>query len=134
MVEYHFALKGQGMAKVLVIDDDKLVRLSVRQSLEDAGHQVEEAQDGRAGLKIYSENRTYLVITDIIMPEVEGVEIILSLLQSNPDCRIIAISGGGRIDAENYLRVAEHLGVDAVISKPFEETTLMERVNAVLST
>ena len=81
----------------------------------------------------YAENSADFVITDIIMPEVEGIETIRSLSKSNSGCKIIAMSGGGRIDADKYLRMAKQMGADDVIPKPIEETILLDSVSRVLT-
>jgi CheY-like chemotaxis protein len=86
------------MALILIIDDDNQFRAMLREMLERTGYEFLEASDGKEGLKLYRENPT-----DLIMPEKEGIETIIELRRDFPDVKIIAISGGGQIDAEQYL-------------------------------
>jgi YesN/AraC family two-component response regulator len=83
------------MANILIIDDDQQILNMLSQILKRAGYGVVEALDGKQGLKLYRENPTDLIITDIIMPEKEGLETIMELQRDFPDVKIIAISGGG---------------------------------------
>ena len=121
------------MAYILVIDDDASIRALLREILKDAGHQVEVAEDGQEGVRKYSKNRPDLVITDVLMPEKDGVELILELTESDPDVKIIAMSGGGRgLDAPFNLRIARDFGALRVLSKPFVMADVLAAVNAVL--
>ena len=83
------------MARILVIDDDYQVREMLRDTLEIAGYEVEVASDGREGLKLYHNRPTDMIITDIIMPNMDGLETITELQRNFPDTKIIAFSGGG---------------------------------------
>lgn len=121
------------MAKVLVVDDEELARFTVREILETAGHEVEEAENGVEALALQSAGPFDLVITDIIMPEKEGLETIIELKQRNPSLNIIAISGGGRTRNLDFLKLADECGADSILTKPFSEDELMECVNACLS-
>jgi len=96
--------------------------------LEHAGYEVVEAPDGREGLRLYREKRPQLVITDIIMPNKEGLETILDLRREYPQVKILAISGGGRIGPESYLDIAEGFGADRILTKPFNHGELLEVV------
>ncbi len=87
------------MAKILVLDDEPSILLMIKKMLEKAGHEVEIALNGKEGMKLFEKNRPDLLITDIIMPEKEGLETIFELRKSCPELKIIAISGGGRIRA-----------------------------------
>ncbi|MCH8809524.1 MAG: response regulator, partial [Proteobacteria bacterium] len=91
------------MARILIIDDEDELRSMLRQMLEQAGHEVTEAVNGAEGIRLYEQDRPDLIITDIIMPEKEGVETIIALRRADPDLPIIAISGGGRLDATDFL-------------------------------
>lgn len=118
--------------RVLVIDDDQQMRKLLRQVMEWAGYEVMEAEDGRAGMKIQQQIQADLVITDLIMPEQEGLETITALKNMYPSVRIIAISGGGRIGPEAYLPAAKELGADRVFSKPFDVKELAQTVKELL--
>ena len=120
------------MAHILVIDDDVVIRLMLTEMLENAGHEVQSASDGKSGLKIYQESSIDLVITDMVMPEYSGMNIISDLLQIDPEVKIIAISGGGSIEAERYLAVAEMIGAQRLLYKPFSTQELLAAVNDLL--
>ncbi|MBM3547635.1 MAG: response regulator [Alphaproteobacteria bacterium] len=120
------------MARILLIDDDSTVRYALKQVLERAGHQVEEATDGQIGLQMYASGRQDVVVTDIIMPNKEGIETIIELRRMAPDLRIIAMSGGGRTGNRDFLAMAEKLGAARIIAKPFRPRELVEAVDTVL--
>ena len=121
------------MARILVIDDEDEVRSMLRQMLEHAGHEVSEAVNGAVGIEIYERETSDLIITDIIMPEKEGVETIITLRRSNPALPIIAISGGGRLDATDFLSMAEKLGARHTLTKPFRRDQLLDAVRDCLA-
>ena len=120
------------MKNILVIDDDAQIRSILRLVLEREGYAVEEAHDGLEGLRIYRENPADLVITDIIKPNKEGIELIKDLLQEFPDIKIIATSGGGSMPPQLYLGLADRLGVDRVFAKPFDIKELLAAMKALL--
>lgn len=119
--------------RILVIDDDPMVRRALRRILESAGYQVALAEDGVDGLQMFHSLSPSLVICDIIMPEKEGMETIIDMRKSAKDCRIIAISGGGRIGNRDLLALAEKLGANATLGKPFDPTTLVDVVRRELA-
>ncbi len=121
------------MERVLIVDDEELVRVTVRQILENAGYETSEASDGQQALDDYKESRPDLVITDIIMPNKEGIETIIELRAMDPEAKIIAISGGGRIGANDYLELAKRLGANKVIAKPLNSEKLLQAVEIVMS-
>ena len=121
------------MAKILVIDDEKLVRLTVRQALELAGHTVVEAEDGRDGVDVFIHHGPDLVITDLIMPEQEGIATIGELRRARADLPIIAMSGGGRNGNKDFLQAAAGLGANRVVKKPFDVDALMATVDEMLA-
>lgn len=121
------------MADILIIDDEEMVRLTLRETLELAGHTVREATDGALGLQALAEQTPDLVISDLIMPNKEGVETIAEIRQAHPRLPIIAISGGGRIGATDFLEVAKNVGANRTISKPFDPDDLVEIVDAVIA-
>lgn len=120
------------MARILLIDDDATVRYALKQVLERAGHQVDEATDGLIGVEMYTASRPDLVITDIIMPNQEGIETIIKLRRLAPDVAIIAMSGGGRTGNRDFLAMAEKLGAAKVMAKPFRPKELVEAVAGLL--
>ena len=121
------------MARILVIDDDTDVRRMVRNMLDRAGHEVAEAPNGDIGTKMFRKEPFDLIITDIFMPEKEGLETIRELHREFPDLRIIAISGGGSVGHYSYLPLAKSFGATRTLSKPFSHQELLEIVNELLT-
>jgi YesN/AraC family two-component response regulator len=121
------------MARVLLIDDDELVRATLRNLLKQAGHEVATADNGRDALDRERKVRFDLVITDILMPEMEGIETILALKNASPTMRVIAISGGGRTGNLEFLKMAGRLGANETLRKPFSAEELLAAVQRVLS-
>jgi len=120
------------MARILVIDDDATIRLSLKLALEDVGHHVEEAANGLKGIDQFRANPADLVVTDIFMPEKEGMELIDEIKRDRPETKIIAISGGGRMNPDDYLTIARRLGADRTLLKPFDIDLLLDTVDALL--
>lgn len=120
------------MARVLVIDDESGVRRGVARILERMGHEVEQAEDGVVAMRLFDAEPHDLVVTDINMPEMDGIEVILKLLHGDQDVRIIAMSGGGQLPKELLLVDADLLGAVATIPKPFEVEGLMAAVTGAL--
>ena len=122
------------MARILIIDDDDQVRKMLRLSLNAAGFDVVEAQDGKAAMKLFHQDPLVdLVITDLIMPEKEGIETIIELRRDFPKVPIIAISGGGLIDPNDYLVLAEKLGAQITLEKPFSRKDIIDAVNELIT-
>lgn len=121
------------MPRILIIDDDSDVRKALRKMLEKEGYAVDEATDGGKGLIAYISEPADLVITDMIMPETEGIETIRELKRHNANVKIIAISGGGRNSPEGYLEMAEAFGVNRTFMKPIFKNKLMRAVRDLLS-
>lgn len=121
------------MPKILVIDDDEQVRALLHEILDRAGFEVVEAANGAEGVRAYRSTPADLIITDLIMPEKEGVETILELRRESPSVRIIAISGGGRNGAQDYLAIAVQLGARRVVAKPFSRQEILDAVQAALA-
>ncbi len=114
--------------RILIIDDDEQIRELLRKVMVWSGYEVVEAENGKVGLQLQKENPAKVVITDLIMPEKEGLETISILRRDYDDLKIIAISGGGQMGPEAYLPAARELGADRIFSKPFD---LQEIVAAV---
>jgi DNA-binding response OmpR family regulator len=119
--------------RVLLIDDDVAALRSMQMMLEDLGFEVETASDGAAGLRLFMAAVPDLVITDIIMPNKEGIETIIEMRRHRPNAKIIAISGGGRMKNKELLHLAAAMGADAVLPKPFELDELDRCVKSALS-
>lgn len=131
------------MHQVLVIDDDADVRDAIRRVLERAGYTVRTSADAVEALNQLNDQPVHVIITDIIMPKVNGVEAIRAILRDFPDARIIAISGGGNFGIDSYkpnaitttayLAAAERAGAHYVLSKPFESADIVQAVEHVLA-
>ena len=120
------------MSRILIIDDEQPVRSVFRRALERAGHEVSEAGDGQAGLKQIAQSPIDLVVTDIVMPKMEGIEFILQVHREQPGLKLIAVSGGGRVAPKVYLDMARSAGATSVLAKPFAIEELLAAVDAAL--
>ena len=120
------------MPKILVIDDDVLIRDLVSCMLEMEGHSVVAAENGIEGVARHREELPDLIITDMVMPEQGGTETISQILQATPDARIVAISGGGSLDGTHPLIVAKRLGVIEILHKPFSANELIACITRAL--
>lgn len=121
------------MPRILVVDDDLQIRQVFRRILENAGYEVDEAEDGRSAVLRYRIQPPDLILLDIIMPEQEGLATIIELKKSEPGIKIIAISGGGAMTPEDYLSTARLLGAALSLEKPVEATELLEAVASLLN-
>jgi DNA-binding response OmpR family regulator len=121
------------MNSVLVIDDDPVFCTVVQRILEGEGYSVCAAGDAQTGISRFGELNPDLVIVDILMPGKEGMATILELREADPDARILAITGGGSFAAGEVLRIAELLGADNSLKKPFEPAALLATVRRCLA-
>lgn len=122
------------MARILIIDDEVQLRTSLLRTLESEGHQVFAAGDGREGLRVFHEQHPDLVVTDLFMPEKDGLETIREIRRHSPASRIIAVSGGYRGGMVDLLPVARKLGVTLTLAKPFAPEELLGAVRFALDT
>lgn len=120
------------VAKILVIDDDRMVRESLRLILGAAGHQLILAGDGKQGTKAFVEHGPDLVITDILMPEKEGIETICDIRRFAADVPIVAMSGGGRMGNASFLTIAERFGANRTFAKPLEPREILGAIAELL--
>lgn len=123
------ALKNR---RILVIEDDAVLLKSMASHLTQAGAIVAAALDGQSGLDKFRAFEPDLVITDIIMPEKEGIETIMAMKAARPTMPVMAISGGGRIGSSEFLRLALSLGANAAMAKPFRNADLVTRASGLL--
>ncbi len=121
------------MARILVIDDEEVVRRPISDLLRMDGHDVEEAGDGQAGLELYRKAPADVVITDIFMPEKDGLELIQELKKMYPDVKIIAISGVGIRQELDIVSLTKQLGALYAFEKPFDMHELINAVNELLA-
>ena len=115
---------------VLVIDDDEFVRIVLQSILGGAGYDVLLAEEGRAGLEAARERSPDIIITDLVMPEVDGLEVIRSLVAGGSQVPILAMSGGTRIDSQDGLKLALSLGAAGACEKPFDPDDILDLVRA----
>ncbi|MGA1825784.1 MAG: response regulator [bacterium] len=121
------------MSRILVIDDDSQIQDMLKQMLERAGYDVIIAPNGKVAVKINSEKPADLIITDLIMPEMEGIETIRKLKRDFPDVAIIAMSGGGRIGPDSYLGMVKKFGVKYTFVKPIKREDLLTAIREILN-
>jgi CheY-like chemotaxis protein len=122
------------VARILLIEDDANVRLALKQALQRAGHEVAEARDGRDGVERYSAQPADLVVTDLVMPNQEGIETIEQLRRLTPSLPIVAISGGGRTGNRDVLALAAKVGASRTMAKPFRPRELVQVIAGLLAT
>lgn len=120
------------MARILLVDDDTLVRTSLAYALEDAGHTVAQAVNGDDGLAALDREPFDLAVLDILMPEREGIETIREIRQKWPSLPVLAISGGDKTGWSDFLRMATVLGANDTMAKPFTATDFVARVSRLL--
>ena len=121
------------MARILIIDDDIRVLETYCLILKHAGYEVVITVDGEKGIRAFRGIIPDLIITDIIMPEKDGLETISELKREFPEVKIIAISGGDKVGPGNYLKMAKNLGAMCTLTKPIEREELLAAVQKCLS-
>jgi CheY-like chemotaxis protein len=117
---------------ILVVDDEEDMRELLRLRLVAAGHRVATASNGREAVRILGLERFDLVLTDILMPEEDGLELIAAIRASQPDMPIIAMSGGGRKSQIDHLQAAGTFGAKALLEKPFSNEALLRSIALAL--
>jgi len=120
------------MTKTLVVDDEEAIRNSVAEILEYEGFEVMQAENGQVALRLIETHPFDLMLIDLIMPVTEGIETIRVVHRKMPDFRIIAMSGGGRVSADNYLQIAAQFGACATLAKPFDRAQILAVVQQTL--
>ena len=116
--------------KILIVDDDDVVRQLILKILKSENYEVIQAVNGKDALNVLTEQKNIqLVITDLIMPEMEGIETINHVKKEFPHIKILAISGGGKGSPYSYLNIAKRLGADSTLSKPFVKQQLLDAIN-----
>ncbi len=122
------------MAHILVVDDDEIFRNYLSAILQLAGHTVMEADNGQTGLQKISNSTVDLIITDIFMPKMDGIDLLAALFNLHPDSKVIAISGGSQTThPSTLLEMAKNFGAVDVISKPFQMATVIKKVTRALT-
>ena len=120
------------MPSVLLVEDDDQLRALLKLVLISSGYDVWEASSGKGVERLYQQHHPDLVVTDLMMPEKDGLEVIMDLRRQDPKVKILAISGGGPRSPEIDLRMAQKLGAVSTLSKPFLDTEFVEAVRLVL--
>jgi CheY-like chemotaxis protein len=120
------------MKRILFIDDNESFRSSFSRILERQGFAVSQAGDGLEGLQRFRAETPDLVVCDLIMPEMEGMETIQQLIRLKPDIKIIAISGGGRVNPLDYLKIAQMMGAVEKLAKPFSSDELISVIERLI--
>ena len=121
------------MQKILVIDDEPHILLMLKKMLERHDFEIEMATNGAEGLSLFKLSTPDLVITDIIMPEMEGLETIREMKRIKPDLKIIAMSGGGKVSADSYLKIAGIFGGSKSLAKPFTMNEMLLAVQDLIT-
>ena len=121
------------MTKVLLTDDNEAVRFALALALKKAGFDVVEADNGDEVMARDDLDDIDVVVTDILMPGKDGIELLMELRERVPDLPVIAISGGGRVSSEDYLETASVMGAVAVFNKPFNEKLLIEKIESLVA-
>lgn len=117
--------------KILIIDDDDLIRMTISGILKKQGCAILEAPDGNRGVALYKKEKPDIVITDMLMPDKEGMETITEIRAVNPKAKIIAISGGGNTQNMAFLQMAQKVGANRTLSKPIKPDELLAAVKAL---
>ena len=120
------------MTRVLIIDDEAPIRSMLKLMLERDGYEVAEAPDGMEAIRVYRQNPADLIITDLIMPNQDGIGMIIALKKEFPDVKIIAMSGGGLNKPEGYLKGAKKLGAACTLTKPIDRDEMLRAIKDVL--
>jgi len=120
------------MALILIIDDEPQIRSMLKLMLERDGYEVTEAPDGIEGIRVYRQKPADLIITDLIMPNKDGIGMIIDLKKEFPNVKIIAMSGGGLNKPEGYLIGAKKLGAARTLTKPIDRDEMLRAIKDVL--
>jgi DNA-binding response OmpR family regulator len=118
--------------RILLIDDEEAVRMTVAEILRRAGYEVQSAADGKSGLELFQRQSFDLLITDLLMPERDGLETIMALRRGRAPLKILVISGCGQTLGSEYMQIARHLGADYSLPKPFTRVELLAVVARLL--
>jgi len=121
------------MALILIIDDEPQIRSMLKLMLERDGYEVAEAPDGIEGIRVYRQKPADLIITDLIMPNKDGIGMIIDLKKEFPNVKIIAMSGGGLNKPEGYLKGAKKLGAACTLTKPIDRGEMLKAIKDVLT-
>ena len=131
MQDHKLTIESGGQ-QILIVEDNEQLRSMLRLVLEDADYVVREAGNGREALKSYAETPADLILTDIVMPDSEGIEMIMKFKRAYPAVKIVAMSGGGQQSCDDYLDLASKLGANRTIAKPFSNSDILNLIREML--
>ncbi len=131
MLAQEGAVAGKGGSDIMIVDDDDMLRETLVMAVESAGYTVSQASDGRQALDMIDECHPGIVVTDILMPKCDGLEVLQRLREQRADVKVIAMSGGGIINGALCLRLAGAFGADVVLAKPFRPGQLLDAIDKV---
>ena len=121
------------MVRILVLDDDPLIQTTLPLMLREHGHEVLTAANGKLGLRLLQTEPVDLVLTDILMPEADGIEVVRAVVKQHPTVALVAMSGGSsRLQGADAVHLSSLLGAHAVLLKPFGEEELLEAIRSAL--
>ncbi|WP_462325820.1 response regulator [Desulfoplanes sp.] len=121
------------MTNILIIDDDPQIRMMLSELLEREDYRVDVVSNGFEALEQFGREKPDLIITDVVMPDMDGLELMLRLRKQQPGLKVVAISGGARIGPESYLKLADKLGADATVAKPMDIVKLLDTVKELVA-
>lgn len=119
--------------KILLVDDEESIRRMVRVILGEDRYEFAEADNGLKAQAVLENHPAELIITDVIMPDCDGIELVMAIRKKLPDIKVVVMSGGGRVRAGHYLDLAEKLGAARVFEKPFDPSLLRQTVEELLA-
>jgi CheY-like chemotaxis protein len=120
------------MPGILIVEDNRELREMLKESFTRKKFTVQEAENGKDAIIHFKPGVTDLVVTDLIMPEEDGLKVIMTLRELKPSIKVIAISGGGKAGPASYLNMAKALGADAIYSKPFSVNEMIGKIEELL--
>jgi len=123
----------QDSKNILLVDDDELFADMLQKQLTRSGYTVVRARNGREAIRLYDRRRISLVLTDLVMPDMEGLELIMKLREFDPGIRIVAMSGGGRNRPDTYLNMARQLGATTTLAKPFSSDEMFAAIEGLVN-
>jgi two-component system response regulator ResD len=125
-------MRRKAMDKILVVDDEDQMRKYMLDVLRGEGYAVSEASDGKRAIQVIQEAAFHLIITDVAMPEMDGLELIRKVRERLPNAKILAISGDCCDGPDLYLKLAKHFGANSILSKPFGPNRFIDKVSSLL--
>ncbi|MDH5230604.1 MAG: response regulator [Gammaproteobacteria bacterium] len=120
------------MKSILVVDDEETFNSVLSELLQEEGFSVASALNGREGIEALQQHQFDLVITDLIMPDVDGIEVIMHVKKNHANTKLIAISGGGKVSSRDYLGLAKSFGAEIILDKPIDLEDLLDHIKILI--